>query len=136
MANKKNKNVSQSIKNGTIVQTRDEFFQGQKKYRKPGYGNKGNYRKAVVIDSNKNDDLALVKLSTKGNPLPDSVSKFKPFVETKDERNKPIRLSFKFIPTNSNLSNHSVAIIKQECFNSAKYYKKNKSKARALKSRK
>ena len=53
------KNVSQKIPNGRTLQTRDEFFEGQEKYRKPGYENKGLYRKVVVVDSNRADELAV-----------------------------------------------------------------------------
>lgn len=60
----KRKNVSQKIPNGRTLQTRDEFFEGQEKYRKPGYENKGLYRKVVVVDSNRADELAVVKLTT------------------------------------------------------------------------
>ena len=60
----KRTNVSQKIPNGRTLQTRDEFFEGQEKYRKPGYENKGLYRKVVVVDSNRADELAVVKLTT------------------------------------------------------------------------
>ena len=74
----KKRNVSKTISNGTILHTRDEYFYLSSGYRKPGYANKGNYRKVVVVDSNKNDDLAVVKLSTKGTQVPGSISKYKP----------------------------------------------------------
>lgn len=60
----KRKNVSQKIPNGRTLQTRDEHFEGQKNYRKPGYENKGDYRRVVVIDSNRDDELAVIKLTT------------------------------------------------------------------------
>ena len=64
------------------MQTRDEYFAGQKQYRKPGYANKGNYRKSVVVDSNRNDELAVVKLYSKsGTELVKTESRYKPFVE-------------------------------------------------------
>ena len=34
---------------GRTVQTRDEYFERQGDYRKPGYEKKGNYRKAGVV---------------------------------------------------------------------------------------
>ena len=60
-----NKNISKTIPNGTILQTRDEYLHNESNYRKPGYANKGNYRKVAVVDSNCNDELAVVKLYSK-----------------------------------------------------------------------
>lgn len=114
------KNISSKVKNGTILQTRDEFFEGQSNYRKPDYEEKGNYRKAVVIDSNRKAELAVVKLTTKGNsyyvfPRKDEKidveskyykqsklkhpekSKYRPFIEIFDDENKPIKISSKFV---------------------------------------
>lgn len=136
MGNKKNKNVSQSIKNGSILNTRDEYLQRSNKYSKPGYENKGNYRKVAVIDSNRNDHLAIVKLRSNGTALPDSKSCYKPFVETLDDTNRPIRVGGKFIPTGKRLSNYSVSAIKQDCFTSENVKQKNIKKVRWLKGRK
>ena len=108
----KRKNVSQKIPNGTILQTRDEYFEGAGNYSKPGYQNKGNYRKAVVIDSNRNDELAVVKLTTQKGYKIDKKSNFRPFIETKDNNLKPIVESGKFIKSNKILSNKQVNKIK------------------------
>ncbi|MBQ9713702.1 MAG: hypothetical protein IJV83_00075 [Clostridia bacterium] len=137
---KKRKNVSPTIPNGRTVQTRDEFFFGQKNYRKPGYEKKGNYRKAVVVDSNKKNELALVKLTTSeaGKSIPGSKkSKYRPFVETKDNEGQPIKLGKKFIPNppKSDLSMHAVSEIKKDAFRDSKKAKKNRSKVRELKER-
>ena len=108
----KRKNISQKIPNGTILQTRDEYFEGAGGYRKPGYESKGNYRKAVVVDSNKFDELAVVKLTTQKGYKIDNKSNFRPFIETKDNNLKPIRESGKFIKSNKMLSNKQVNKIK------------------------
>ena len=63
MSNKKSKNVSKTVRNGTILRTRDEYFKGDKNYRKPGYEKAGHYRAAAVVDTNRDDELALVKLT-------------------------------------------------------------------------
>ena len=128
------------IKNGRTVQTRDEFFFGQEQYRKPGYEKKGNYRKAVVVDSNKKNELALVKLTTSkaGKAIPGKKkSKYRPFVETKDNEGKPITLGRKFLPnpSKSDLSKHAVAEIKKETFRNSKKAKENRAKVRELKGR-
>lgn len=134
------KNVSQTIPNGTILQSRDEYLHNEGDYRKPGYENKGNYRKLAVIDSNRKDELAVVKLySESGETLDDSSSKYKPFVETLDNENKRIKNSGKvgkFIESNQKLTKHDVAKIKKDCFTNPKVRYKNKKKVRRIKGRK
>lgn len=136
MARKKNQSEI-----GRTVQTRDEYFEGQGDYRKPGYEKKGNYRKAVVVAQH-GKDLALVK-TTKGSPrgIPlrdEKVSKFKPYVETKDDDGKPIQYGRKFIP-NSRKNDFSMRDILQvilECFTKNKQQrKKNRNKVREMKGR-
>ena len=120
----------------TILQTRDEFLHGQGSYRKPGYLKKGNYRKVVVVDSNRNDDLAVVKLySESGKDLPSKKSKFKPFVETLDNESERIRTSKKFIPNGQHLDKKDVLAIKKESFLSPNVRYKNKKKVRKIKGR-
>ena len=128
------KNISQKIPNGRTLQTRDEFFEGQEKYRKPGYENKGLYRKVVVVDSNRADELAVVKLTTskQGTALPDyqqGKSKYRPFVATKDDENKPIKVGKKFLP---NKQQKDVSQIKKDSIKR----KDNRNKLRELKGRK
>ena len=137
---KKKKAVSDSIPNGRTVQTRDEYFEGNANYRKPGYENKGNYRKAVVVDSNQKDELALVKLTTsgKGRAVPgQKKSKYRPFVETKDDEGKPIRLGKKFIPNEpkKDLSKHAVSEIKKRTFRKSSKAAENRKKVREMKGR-
>ena len=133
------KNISQKIPNGRTLQTRDEFFEGQEKYRKPGYENKGLYRKVVVVDSNRADELAVVKLTTskQGTALPDyqqGKSKYRPFVATKDDENKPIKVGKKFLPNKQqkDVSQKDVNQIKKDSIKR----KDNRNKLRELKGRK
>lgn len=120
------KNISKTIKNGTIVHTRDEYFNSGKNFKKQGYEKKGNYRKAVVVDSNRKDELALVKLtSSKPNnklvkDIPfyeTSESKFKAFIEVEDRNGKPIKISGRFIPNNQgkHYSEKAANAIKKDC---------------------
>ena len=137
----KRKNVSQKIRNGTTLQTRDEFLESGKNYKKPGYEKKGLYRKVVVVDSNRNDELAVVKTSTKGKRIKgEKKSRFKPFVETKDSDNKPIKVGKKFIQNKpkKSLNKSQVSQIKKETFKNARkdIVKENQSKVRKLKGRK
>lgn len=136
----KRKNVSQKIPNGRTLQTRDEFFEGAGDYRKPGYENKGLYRKVIVIDSNRFDDLVVVKGSTKGLKIQgEKKTRFKPIVETKDDKGNPIKVGIKFRENKpcKDLSKRQVNQIKKKAYKSAsKQSKINKSKTREIKGRK
>lgn len=135
---KKNKNVSRKVKNGQIVHTRDEYFYGKKDYRKPDYENKGNYRMAVVVDSNRDDELAVVKLTTadKGKQIGTTKSKYKPFIETKDCNSKPIKQSKMFVADKKNkLSVKQSNEIKKECVNDKKTKLRNRKLLRFFKKR-
>ena len=137
MGKNKNRNVSQNVPNGTVLQTRDEYIFGSQSYRKPGYKNKGNYRKVAVIDSNRRDDLAIVKLYSKsGQPLKNTVSRYKPFVEILDDTGKRIRIGSKFIYKGQRLSKENVATIKKDCFTNYSVKYKNRKKLRVIKGRK
>ena len=115
------------------MQTRDEFFEGAQGYTKPGYQNKGYYRKVVVVDSNRNDELAVVKSTTSANSSTTSKHwfKYKPFIETLDDTGNPIKIGKKF-KRNSNkkrLSKKDVNNIKRKSVK----FKKNRNKLRTLK---
>lgn len=138
----KKKNKSKRVPDGRTLQTRDEFFYGQGKYRKPGYEKKGHYRRVVVIDSNSNDELAVVKLTgDKGTLIKDyksGHSGYKPFVLTLDEKGKAIKPGYKFIENKDkhNLSKKNVVQIKKDCFVNSKSFEKNIARIRKLKGRK
>ena len=137
---KPHKNVSKKESNGTIVQTRDNYFKGQKKYIKEGYTNKGNYRKAVVVDSNRKDELALVKITSSGEEI-DGV-KTRPFILTKDDLNRPIKESKKFIinknkngsPKNT-IDSKTANSIKKRAVNNIKTGKSNRDRLKELKNK-
>ncbi len=132
----KRKNVSQTISNGTILQTRDEYLHNEGNYRKPGYENRGNYRKVVVVDSNRENHLAVVKLySQSGTELPSKKSRYKPFVETLDNKGKRIKASEKFIFNGQQLSKEDITVIKIDSFKSPNVRYKNKKKVRKIKNR-
>lgn len=138
---KPKRNISQSIPNGTIIHTRDEYFKGQGSYRKPGYESKGNYRKTVVVDSNRRDELAVVKLSaSSGRSLPNygsGKSKYKPIVLTLDSTDSPIKLGHKFVKkgTSAEMSIKDVNKIKKDLI-AGKHGKSNRKRLRDIKGRK
>ncbi len=144
----KRKNVSQKVRNGTTLQTRDEFlesYDGQNNI-KPNHPNKNDlYRRVVVVDSNRKDELAVVKLTTKGKhklaTYENGKSTYKPIVETKTNKGKSIKIDgAKFVKNKSkkDLSEQSVNKIKKDALKkaSSKTRFENKSKLRKLKNRK
>lgn len=139
----KNKNKSKKVPNGTIVQTRDEYFKGEENYRKPGYQSKGNYRKAVVVDSNKNDELALVKLTTsKKAKTTKRGRRYKPYILTEDDNLNRIKESKKFIIKRRKDGSIKQTIglkeaneIKKESVLDKKQGKRNKKRLRDLKNK-
>ena len=138
---KAKRNISQSIPNGTIVHTRDEYFKGQSFFRKPGYESRGNYRKSVVVDSNRNDELALVKLGTSsGKELPNYAagkSKYRPIVLTLDDKGNRIKIGHKFARkgVSSEMSIRDVNNIKKDLM-TGKHSQSNRRRLRELKGRK
>ena len=140
MSNKKSKNVSKTVKQGLIVHTRDEYFKGAKDYRKPGYEKSaGNYRQAAVVDSNRKDQLALVKLTTSEKVIPlNEKGGFRAYILTQDENGRPIKVSGKFIPDSKGkkLPKEQVNKIKKESLSDPKTGKENKKRLRRLKGRK
>ena len=89
--------------------------------------------------SNRADELAVVKLTTskQGTALPDyqqGKSKYRPFVATKDDENKPIKVGKKFLPNKQqkDVSQKDVNQIKKDSIKR----KDNRNKLRELKGRK
>ena len=93
----KRKNVSSKVPNGRTIQTRDEYFFGASNYQKKGYENRKLYRRAVVVDSNSRDELAVVKLHGNKGKILDSYQKgksgYKPYIETQDNYGNPMFLT-------------------------------------------
>ena len=98
----KRKNVSQKVKNGTAILTRDEFFEDNNNYRKDKYKDKPNvyYREATVVDSNRNDELAIIKHQSSGKFSVKNKAKqkrtYNTYIKTKDDEGKPIKIGKKF----------------------------------------
>ncbi len=145
---KNSKNVSKKIENGRTLQTRDEFLEGGKdKIIHPEHPDPNDlYRKIVVIDSNRNDEIVAVKTGkSNGKPLVDyqlGESKYKPFVVTSDADGRPIVVDgkkFKKNKRNENVSKKDVNTIKKDCLTSPetskRLRKENRKKIRKLKNR-
>lgn len=141
-------NFSKTIPLGRTVRTRDNYFEGKKDYIKEGYENAGNYRKAVVIDTNNLDEIALVKLlgndgKKKGielNNYQKGKSIFRTYVETLDDDNNPIKIGIKFEEQNpvEDLSKKDVYKIRSYLFEKSHHeiVSDNLEKIKKLKDRK
>ena len=89
-----------------------------------------------MIDSNRRDNLATVKLYSKSEqPLNGTTSRYKPFVEITDDKGKRIRIGAKFLDKGQRLSKENVATIKRDCFNNRAVKHMNRKKIRILKNR-
>lgn len=96
------KNVSQTVKNGTAIKTRDEYFLDNKGYKKPNYENAPDtlYRESIVVDSNRNGHLGIIKIQSGGKKTVVNKSgqkeKYNLYIKTKDDEGNPIKLGLKF----------------------------------------
>jgi len=145
----KRKNVSQIIPNGRTLQTRDEFLKGGsgKENIKPDHPNKNDlYRRVGVIDSNRDNEVVIVKLSTKGRhdlkSYLDGNTKYNAFVEIEDNNGQRIKIDNVRFYENSpsrDLSKQEVNQIKKNCYSDKKTSKslrdKNINLTRQLKNR-
>lgn len=111
-----NKNVSKLYKNGIKVQTRDNYLD-KTNYYSPGHSNpKDLYRSTIVVDSNRNNELVLVPLTTHNKRVPrGSISDY---IYVFDSNGNPIKLpSDKFkIRKGKSLSAKEVNVIKKKLF--------------------
>lgn len=126
----KRKNVSQIIPNGRTLQTRDEFLKGGsgKENIKEDHPDKRDlYRRVGVIDSNRDNEVVVVKLSTKGrHDLKSYLSgktKYNAFVEIEDNNGQRIKIDnvrFYENPPYRDLSIQEVNQIKKNCYSNKK----------------
>lgn len=135
----KKKNISSKIPNGRIIHTRDKDLHGGSGYEKPN--TKGSYRMGVVVDSNSDDELAIVKLTTspKGIPLPEyrnGKSKYRNYILTLDKDCNPIKITpieerqqgkprFEEGKPQNDMSKKDVNKIKKDCLNDKKHGNEN-----------
>jgi len=110
------KNLSRKYKNGSIVVTRDEHLDDTT-YHSPGHPNpKDFYRLTIVVDSNKNDELVLVPLTTHNGKS--SKGTTSDYVYIKDSYGNKIKLPseyFKF-RKGKGLKSKEVNLIKLKLF--------------------
>ena len=138
-------NVSKTIRNGTVVMTRDEYFEDHNNYKKPNHINDNSlYRETTVVDSNSNNELALVKQQSSGQysviNKNKQIRKYAPYIKTKDDEGNPIRLGSKFIRGNPkyDVTKTQAKKMKSNCINNknAKISNENRQKIKELKNKK
>lgn len=146
----KQKNISKKVPNGRTLQTRDEYLGSGKgkKDIKPDHPNPNDlYRRVGVVDSNNQNELAIIKLGTKGrHSLEDYLtgkSKYNAYIEIEDNEGNRIKIDgIKFIE-NSNkrdISKKDVTRMKKNALKSketsSRLRKENKQTLHKLKNRK
>ena len=140
---KAEENVSSRYPNGRTLKTQAKYLPTDKKGKSD---NPKASRRVVVIDSNRKDELAVVKLTTSKqpntSPLPSynqgngKPTRFKHFVETQDNEGKPIKVDgekFKSNPWAYDLNTNEVSHVKKVVLEEARQSKTNKEKIAALK---
>lgn len=133
---KKNKNISKTIPNGAFIITNDKFF----------YGTDGKSNKtcmATVIDSNKKDELAIVKFTTSkkhGRPFKNDkgIKRHSDTVYIKDNSGKPIKIDNKKFQSNNkrNITPKQANEIKRRNVKESKFKNTNRKRLKQLKERK
>ncbi|GHV02077.1 hypothetical protein FACS1894211_12890 [Clostridia bacterium] len=133
-------NVSNKIKRGQTVMTRDNYFYGSKDYDKLDKSGKpiaGNYRPAVVADTNELDEMGLIKQTrSEGGKAIKKGSNFKPFIEIRDNEGKPIKQGKKFILTSKRVSSKVIDSMMTDSITDKKTASENLKRLRRLKNRK
>lgn len=145
MIKRLSKNVSQTIRNGTVIKTRDEFLEDNNGYIKPSHRNdKVLYREFITLETNKKGEIVGVKIQSGGKEsvfnLSNQLEKFNLILKSKDNKGNPIRLgeNFKRVKNKYWISEKDANRIKKDAINhpNRKIRKQNREKLRELKGRK
>lgn len=142
---KSDKNVSKRYPNGRTIKTQDKYLPTDKKGKSTKPKTK---RRVVVVDSNRYDELAVVRLTTQNQPNTTELrtykkgngktTYFKHFVEIMDDEGIPIKIDGKkFIenPWAWDLSADEVKTIQNTVYHRVLQSKSNNDKIKRLKSR-
>lgn len=82
--NNSKKNVSRTIKNGTLVTFRDSYLENGKNTKREG----NDVRVGVVIDSNRDDKVAILKQQHSLNSISYNNRSFNPNIKTRNKNNE------------------------------------------------
>ncbi len=140
---KSDKNISKRYSNGRTIKTQDKYLPTDKKGKSTKPKTK---RRVVVIDSNRYDELAVVRLTTQNQPNTTELrtykkgngktTYFKHFVEIMDDEGNPIKIDGKkFIenPWAWDLSADEIEYVRRGVFEGKRQSDDNKKKIAALK---
>ena len=140
---KSDKNVSKRYPNGRTIKTQDKYLPTDKKGKSTKPKTK---RRVVVVDSNRYDELAVVRLTTQNQPNTTELrtykkgngktTYFKHFVEIMDDEGNPIKIDGKkFIenPWAWDLSADEIEYVRRGVFEGKRQSDDNKKKIAALK---
>ena len=140
---KSDKNVSKRYPNGRTIKTQDKYLPTDKK----GKSTKPKTKRLVaIVDSNRYDELAVVRLTTQNQPNTTELrtykkgngktTYFKHFVEIMDNEGNPIKIDGnKFIenPRAWDLSADEIEYVRRGVFEGKRQSDDNKKKIAALK---
>ncbi|MDE7440057.1 MAG: hypothetical protein K2N23_06085 [Clostridia bacterium] len=143
---KTDKNVSRKVPNGRTIKTKDKYLPIDKKGKSTKPKEK---RLIIIIDSNSNDELAVVRTSTQIQPNTTALptykkgnkkkTRFKHFVEITDNEGNPIKIDgIKFIENGKeyDLSANEVETVRDKVLNHCKIASENRKKITKLKQKK
>lgn len=139
------KNVSQTIRNGTVIKTRDEFLEDNNGYIKPSHKNDNSlYREMITLETNRKGEIVGVKIQSGGKEKVFNASgqeeKFNLILKSKDDEGNPIKLGNKFkrVKIKYSISEKDANRIKKDAINhpNKNIRKQNISKLQELKGRK
>lgn len=145
MSRKSSKNISKTIKNGTVLKTRDEFLEDNNGYVKPNHKNDNVlYREFITLETNRKGEVVGVKIQSGGKESVFNASmqeeKFNLILKSKDDKGKPIQLGDKFkrVKVKYHISEKDANKIKKDAINhpNSRIRKQNLNKLRELKGRK
>lgn len=142
---KLSKNISKTIKNGTVLKTRDEFLEDNNGYIKPNHKNDDIlYREFITLETNRKGEIVGVKIQSGGKNSVFNASRqeerYNLILKSKDNKGNPIQLGEKFkrVKVKYHISERDANKIKREAVNhpNSKIRKQNLNKLRELKGRK
>jgi len=140
---KKRKNRSQQIKDGQVGQTTDTELYSGIGYKGKSVDRPFN-RPVIMVATNRKNEVAIVKVThtpkgkkIRGGFRGDTKATFRPYVETKDKRRKPLKANKQVKMTGENVGKTTLRDILTKCFRGNKSYAyENRKRVRIMKGRK
>ena len=132
----KNKNVSKNIRNGTLVTFKDSYLEKGRNTKSKGK----DIRVGAVIDSNRFDEIAVLKQQHSLNAIVSGKRTFNPNIKTKKYKGQPLKVDGKNIriKTDARISSKTANELKRKSLKEfpKNIRKPNKRRLKELKGRK